>query len=157
MTTLTSPDATGGIAARHQAALNLGQFLIQRCGDCHRHVYFPRELCSHCGSEALALVAPAGTGTVYSTTTVRRKPEAGGDLNVALIDLDEGVRLMSRVEGVPPAEVRIGQRVQARVLPRDGAAAIVVFDLAGEHARPVSAAPGRPGQAGTAPEAGGAQ
>ncbi|WP_082498250.1 Zn-ribbon domain-containing OB-fold protein [Pseudorhodoferax sp. Leaf267] len=132
MTLPTPPDAAGGIAARHQAALNQGQFLIQRCGGCQQHVYFPRELCPHCGSEALALVAPAGTGTVYSTTTVRRKPEAGGDLNVALIDLDEGVRLMSRVEGVPTSDVRIGQRVKARVLQREGAAAIVVFDLVNE-------------------------
>jgi uncharacterized OB-fold protein len=157
MTTLIPPDATGGIAARHQAALNQGQFLIQRCGACHRHVYFPRELCPHCASDALALVAPAGTGTVYSTTTVRRKPEAGGDLNVALVDLDEGVRLMSRVEGVPPAEVCIGQRVQARVLQRDGAAAIVVFDLAGQEGGAVSEAPGRPEQAGNARPAGGTQ
>ena len=123
------PDAAGGITARHQAALNAGRFLIQRCSGCSQHVYYPRELCPHCGSGDLALVAPAGTGTVYSSTTVRRKPEAGGDLNVALIDLDEGVRLMSRVEGVPASDVRIGQRVQARVLQREGAAAIVVFDL----------------------------
>lgn len=129
MTSPTSPDAAGGITARHQAALNEGRFLIQRCSGCQQHAYFPRELCPHCGSDALALVAPAGTGTVYSTTTVRRKPESGGDLNVALVDLDEGVRLMSRVEGVPASDVRIGQRVQARVLQREGAAAIVVFDM----------------------------
>lgn len=128
MTSPTSPDAAGGITARHQAALNEGRFLIQRCGACQQHVYFPRELCPHCGSGDLALVAPSGTGTVYSVTTVRRKPEAGGDLNVTLVDLDEGVRLMSRVEGVPASDVRIGQRVQARVLQREGAAAIVVFD-----------------------------
>lgn len=128
MSTIPRPDAAGGITARHQAALNQGQFLIQRCGSCHQHVYYPRELCPHCGSGELALVAPAGTGTVYSVTTVRRKPEAGGDLNVSLIDLDEGVRLMSRVEGLAPEAVRIGQRVQARVLPREGAGAIVVFD-----------------------------
>jgi uncharacterized OB-fold protein len=129
MTPPVSPDAAGGILARHQAALNQGQFLIQRCSGCQQHVYFPRELCPHCGSDALALVAPAGTGSVYSATTVRRRPEAGGDLNVSLIELDEGVRLMSRVEGVPASDVRIGQRVSARVLQREGANAIVVFDL----------------------------
>jgi uncharacterized OB-fold protein len=128
MTTITPPDAAGGVLARHQAALRQGRFLIQRCGDCSQHVYYPRELCPHCGSGALELVAPAGTGTVYSVTTVRRKPEAGGDLNVALIDLDEGVRLMSRVEGLPASDVRIGQRVKARVLQREGADALVVFD-----------------------------
>lgn len=129
MTTITQPDAAGGIVVRHQAALKQGRFLIQRCGDCSQHVYYPRELCPHCGSGALELVAPNGTGTVYSVTTVRRKPEAGGDLNVSLIDLDEGVRLMSRVEGVPASDVRIGQRVKARVLQREGADALVVFDV----------------------------
>ena len=59
---------------------------------------------------------------------MRRKPEAGGDCNVSLIDLDEGVRLMSRVEGVPSGDVRIGQRVRARVVQQNGQG-LVVFDL----------------------------
>jgi hypothetical protein len=40
--------------------------------------------------------------TVYAVTTVRRKADAGGDYNVSLIDLDEGVRLMSRVANRRP-------------------------------------------------------
>lgn len=120
-----------GVQARHKAELDKGRFLIQRCDSCDKHVYFPRELCPHCGSGALQLVAPAGTGTVYSSTTVRRKPDAGGDFNVALIDLDEGVRLMSRVDNLAPAEVKIGQRVSARVLVKEGQG-IVVFDAVGD-------------------------
>jgi uncharacterized protein len=127
-TMTTSPDSTGGVLARHQAALNDGRFLIQRCSGCARAVYFPRELCPHCGHGQLALEAPKGTGTVYAVTTVRRKAEAGGDYNVSLIDLDEGVRLMSRVEGLPSSDVRIGQRVTARVVQQNGQG-VVVFDL----------------------------
>jgi uncharacterized OB-fold protein len=123
----TSIDPIGGVLARHQAALNEGRFLIQRCGGCHRAVYFPRALCPHCGHGELAFEEPAGTGTVYAVTTVRRKPEAGGDYNVSLIDLDEGVRLMSRVDGVPLGEVRIGLRVTARVVQQNGQG-VVVFD-----------------------------
>lgn len=118
-----------GIQARHQAELDAGRFLIQRCADCGRAIYYPRELCPHCGSDALSLVPPAGTGTVHAVTTIRRKPDAGGDYNVCLIDLDEGVRLMSRVEGVAPTDVRIGQRVRARVA-KQGEQGVVVFDLA---------------------------
>jgi uncharacterized protein len=59
--------------------------------------------------------------------TVRRKPPEGGDLNVSLIDLDEGVRLMSRVENLAPGTVRIGQRVKARVQVKDGRG-LVLFD-----------------------------
>ena len=125
--TTTPPNPAGGVLARHQAALNDGRFLIQRCSACARTVYFPRELCPHCGSGDLAFEEPQGTGTVYAVTTVRRKPEAGGDCNVSLVDLDEGVRLMSRVEGLPPGDVRIGQRVKARVVQQDGQG-LVVFD-----------------------------
>lgn len=133
MTSPLLPDAQGGVQARHQAALDDGRFLIQRCGACGRAVYFPRELCPHCGGAELAWETPAGTGTVYSVTTVRRKPDAGGDLNVSLVELDEGVRLMSRVEGLAPAQVRIGQRVRARVVQQAGAG-LVVFDPIGESA-----------------------
>ena len=62
---------------------------------------------------------------VYSTTVVRRKPEAGGDYNVALVDLKEGVRLMSRVEGVPPEAVRIGMSVRARIASENGQGLLV--------------------------------
>ena len=117
-----------GIQAQHQTELNAGRFLIQHCGGCDRHIYYPREVCPHCGSDALHLVPPRGTGTVYATTTVRRKADAGGDYNVVLIDLDEGVRLMSRVEGVAPAEVTIGQRVMARVVVNNEVG-LVVFDV----------------------------
>ncbi len=109
-----------GIQSHHQAALDQGNFLIQHCSACSKHVYFPRESCPHCGAADLAWVTPSGHGTVYSVTTVRRKPDAGGDYNVSLIDLDEGVRLMSRVVDVSPDAVRIGQRVTASVQMNEG-------------------------------------
>lgn len=116
-----------GVQAFHQLELDAGRFLIQHCGDCARHVYFPRECCPHCGSPALQWTQPQGTGKVYAVTTVRRREAEGGDLNVALIDLDEGVRLMSRVDNLPPQQVRIGQRVTARVQVKDGRG-LVLFD-----------------------------
>jgi uncharacterized OB-fold protein len=82
-------------------------------------------VCPHCGGASLAWVEPKGTGTVYSTTTVRRKLEAGGDYDVSLVDLDEGVRMMSRVEGVPPTEVKIGMRVRAKIVDNKGDGLVV--------------------------------
>lgn len=122
-TIITVAPAEGGVQAQWQAALAQGRFLIQRCGACGRHVHFPRALCPHCGAAPLAWVEPSGLGTVHAVTTVRRKADEGGDLNIVLVDLDEGVRLMSRVEGLPLAAVHIGQRVRARV-----AGGLVVFD-----------------------------
>jgi uncharacterized protein len=124
---MTTPTQTAGVLAHHQGELNTGRWLIQRCTACQRSVYFPRELCPHCGSTALQWREPNGMGTVYAVTTVRRKPADGGDLNVSIIELEEGVRLMSRVDNRAPAEVKIGQRVRARVLVHDGKG-MVVFD-----------------------------
>ncbi|MBB4264102.1 Zn-ribbon domain-containing OB-fold protein [Bradyrhizobium sp. CIR3A] len=116
-----------GIEFFHRTELSAGRFLIQRCTDCDAHVYYPREVCPHCGGAALKWTVPNGLGTVYAVTTVRRKPAEGGDLNVALVDLDEGVRLMSRIENLAPDAVKIGQRVKARVQIREGEG-VVVFD-----------------------------
>ena len=120
-------DTNTGVQAFHQGELDAGRFLLQRCGDCGRHVYYPRESCPHCGGASLEWKTPGGLGTVHAVTTVRRKPADGGDLNVSLVELDEGVRLMSRIENLAPAAVRIGQRVKARVQVKDGRG-LVLFD-----------------------------
>ena len=119
-----------GVQAQYQQALDEGRFVIQRCGGCGQAVHFPREVCPHCGSDELSFQAAMGTGTVYAVTTVRRKAEAGGDLNVSLIDLDEGPRLMSRVANLPPDQVRIGLRVCARIA-KDQDQSVLVFDAVG--------------------------
>lgn len=118
-------DSKLGPEAHYQAQLNQGRFLIQRCSHCVRHIFYPRVICPHCGGAALRWVEAGGAGTVYSTTTVRRKAEAGGDYDVSLIDLDEGVRMMSRVDGISPTEVKIGMRVRARVIDDKGAGLVV--------------------------------
>ena len=127
------PAMNRGAEARYAAALSEGRFLVQRCNDCAAHVFYPRELCPNCHGTSLAWVETRGAGSVYSVTTVRRKPEAGGDYNVSLVELDEGVRLLSCVEGIPPSEVRIGLRVRARIADHHGGKR-VVFDPA-ERAR----------------------
>lgn len=122
-----------GAEATYFAALAAGRLTIQRCPACGVHVFYPRELCPHCHADTLDWVEPAGTGTVYSTSTVRRKAEHGGDYGVSLIDLDEGVRMMSRVDGIAPTDVKIGMRVRAEII--DGKnGKTVVFRPAGEAA-----------------------
>jgi uncharacterized OB-fold protein len=72
-------------------------------------VFFPRVAAPRSG-QALSWHLSKGVGTVYATTVVHGK---GHDpYNVALIDVDEGFRLMSQVHGVAAESVRIGQRVQ---------------------------------------------
>jgi len=124
-------DSTGA-DLHYRQALAQGRFLIQRCEACSRAVFYPRMICPHCGGDALAWKEPGGRGTVYSTTVVRRNTEAGGDYNVALIDLEEGVRMMSRVDGVAPEAVRIGMAVQAKVLPRESGNLVVFVPAGGQ-------------------------
>jgi uncharacterized OB-fold protein len=70
-------------------------------------------LCPYTGDDKLEWRVSSGRGTVYATTVVY--PAEGAPFNVALIDCDEGFRLMSRVEDVAPDAVKIGMRVQFRV------------------------------------------
>jgi uncharacterized OB-fold protein len=119
-----------GPDAIFRQALADGRFVIQRCRDTGRHVFYPRVLSPYTGLPHLDWVEASGDGVVYATTVTRRREEAGGDYNVALIELAEGVRLMSRVEGLPPEKVAIGMKVKARIA-ESGGQKLIVFDPAG--------------------------
>jgi uncharacterized OB-fold protein len=102
-----------------------GRFMIQRSASTGRYVFYPRVVAPGTGEADLEWVEASGEGTVYATTVTRRRPEQGGDYNVALIDLAEGPRMMSRVAGIDPGEVTIGMKVRARVQELNGAPAVV--------------------------------
>ena len=123
---------TQGAESIYQEYLAKGEFRIQRCDDCHIAVFYPRYLCPDCGSSKLSWIKPSGAGTVYSTTVMRRRAESGGDYNVCLVQLNEGPRLMSRIEGVPPAQVRIGMAVNARLDGAGEEGPFVVFEPVGD-------------------------
>ena len=91
-----------------------GRLRYQRCAECGTAVFFPRVACPHCGTARLQWADSAGLGTVYSTTVTRSR---SGDYNVALIDLDEGYRMMCTVRDDLEREVRIDDRVEAVVPP----------------------------------------
>ncbi|MBC7140298.1 MAG: OB-fold domain-containing protein [Defluviimonas sp.] len=97
------------------AKLAEGVFEIQKCGGCGAHVFHPRVICPACGSADLGWVAPSGRGTVHARTIIRRKPEKGGDYNVVLVDLEEGVRMMSRVDEIDNDAIAAGLKVTASV------------------------------------------
>lgn len=106
--------------------LSEGRFMIQRSRSSGRFVFYPRVAEPRTGATDLEWVEASGDGTVYATSVMRQRAPAAS-YNVALIDLAEGPRMMSRVEGIAPEAVRIGMRVKARVA-RDGDTPIVVFD-----------------------------
>ena len=95
--------------------LAAGRFMIQKSRSTGGHVFYPRVAEPGSGATDLEWVEACGRGTVYSTTVVRQKPPAP-NYNLALIDLAEGPRLMSRVEGIAPEAVRIGMAVKAKLV-----------------------------------------
>ena len=125
---VSSPFDGPGPDAEYRRLLAKGRFCVQRCRESGRYVFQPRVLSPFTGRPTLDWVEASGRGTVYSTTVVRRRPEQGGDYNLVLVDLREGCRLMSRVDGLDPAEVRIGLEVEARIARDNDGAPFVVFD-----------------------------
>jgi uncharacterized OB-fold protein len=117
--------------AIYQQHLDQGELAYQWSPDANRAVFYPRVICPHTGSNRLEWRVSAGLGTVYAATVTH--PRDGAPYNVALIDVDEGFRLMSRVEDIAPEAVKIGMRVKFRVHPAMGdEAAYPVFVPVGE-------------------------
>lgn len=114
-----------------QDGLARGEFNIQRCADCGTHVFYPRHLCTECGSAKLEWKRASGHGTVHSTTIIRQRPEAGGNKNLCIVELAEGPRLMSRVEGLPAEEVKIGLTVVATIAGAGDEPKYLIFKPAG--------------------------
>jgi uncharacterized OB-fold protein len=104
--------------AIYQAHLDKGELAYQWSPQTDQAVFYPRIICPISGSDQLEWRVSAGLGTVYATTVTH--PREGAPYNVALIDCDEGFRLMSRVEDIAPDEVRIGMRVKFRVHRPEG-------------------------------------
>lgn len=85
------------------------------CHACTRWSFYPRAACPHCGALGPELRAVRGAGRVYAVTTVRRSPfEDLGDApyDVALVDLEEGFRVMGRLLEAPAGSVPIGSSVE---------------------------------------------
>lgn len=128
------PPVDQGPDAVYREKLAAGEFCIQHCGACGAYIFYPRRNCPGCGAGELGCVAASGDGIVYSTSVVRQRPERGGDYNVAVIQLAEGPRLMSRVENIDPHAVAIDMKVRARITEDDGAPYVVFDPLDGEDA-----------------------
>lgn len=101
------------------------RFMIQRSRSTGSHVFYPRIAEPGTGAQDLEWVEPSGEGTVHAVTVVRKKDPADS-YNVVLVDLSEGPRLMSRVDGLAPDAVRIGMKVRAQVV-REGDTPLLVF------------------------------
>jgi uncharacterized protein len=125
--TVPAPDAN---TAGWWAATEEHRLTIQECAACDRRQHPPRNLCRHCGdTERLRLVDASGRGEVDSYTVVHRAPTP--DLEVpyviARVRLDEGVVLLTRLEGAEPDSWRIGDRVAVDWVDLSDGRALPIF------------------------------
>jgi uncharacterized OB-fold protein len=92
-----------------------GILLVQRCDACGAAQHYPRVLCASCWSDQVRWEAAVGRGTLYTYSTVFMNdlPPFSARLPyvVAAVDLEEGPRIMTRIVGAAPEELRIGMAV----------------------------------------------
>ena len=86
-----------------------GELRMQFCTACQRYQFYPRAFCSACGASTLAWRALSGRGRIASFTVVRRAVSSAYEAPyiVALIDVEEGPRLMSHIVGIPAEDPRL--------------------------------------------------
>ena len=104
--------------ATYLAHLERGELAYQFSPSAGGAVFYPRVIAPKTGKADLEWRISKGLGWVHATTVVH--PQKGEPYNVALIDIDEGFRMMSRVEDIPPAQVHIGMRVKFRAHKAEG-------------------------------------
>ncbi len=108
--------STESLAGEFYSWCKRGELRFQRCTSCGAWRHVPRELCASCGSEEWEWTRSSGRGRVFTWTVVARAMHPAFQDDVpyapAVIELDEGVRLVSRV-ACPPDELRIDMPVEA--------------------------------------------
>lgn len=95
------------------------RLVLQRCTACGTFQHYPRPFCLTCQSDAVDWVEAAGSGTVYSVATMRVPvvDDLPPPYQIALVDLDEGPRLLTSIDG---GAARIGDRVTVAWRERAG-------------------------------------
>jgi hypothetical protein len=108
------------------------RYLLQRCGHCGRAIAYPRESCPFCASRQLSWQPASGRGTVYSFTVEHRMPSplegAEGPYVVALVDLDEGARVMTNLVNCPPQACGAGMAVSVTWEPLSDGRNLPLFE-----------------------------
>jgi uncharacterized OB-fold protein len=101
----------------------VGELRIQRCPECGTLRHPPGPMCPSCGGDKPDYVVAAGRGTVFSYV-VHHHPQVPGrtvPFVVALVELEEGVRMLGELRDVDPQQVAIGMPVEVALTRIDDA------------------------------------
>jgi uncharacterized protein len=98
------------------AAATEGRLVIPRCNQCNKFFFYPTVLCPHCHTMGHSWVEAVGTARVYSFTAVYRAPVLGVPTPyvVGIVELPEGIRMMTNIVDCSPDDVSIGMPVKVR-------------------------------------------
>jgi uncharacterized OB-fold protein len=130
-TTLPQPVANADSQPYWNAARER-RLVIRKCKACGELHFMPRHLCPVCWSDQLEWVDAKGTGSVHSYTVIRRASDPAFaplvPYVVALIDLEEGPRMMANILGPDALAVKIGDRVRVTFQDRGEGANVPQFE-----------------------------
>jgi uncharacterized OB-fold protein len=114
-------------------AARAGRLVAQKCRRCGRLRHPPRPMCPSCQSLEYDLLDLAGSGVVYSYSLLHhpQHPSFSYPVIAVLVDLDEGIRIVSNLVDVEPGGVQIGMPVQVRFVTTRDDMAVPVFVPAG--------------------------
>jgi uncharacterized OB-fold protein len=109
------------ISAPHWEGARQRRLMVQRCADCGTHVFIPRPFCTACLSEALEWVESSGRGAIYSYTVIHRPPHPAFSppYCAAIVELDEGWRMLTNIVGAEMSDLAVGRRVEVDFLDVD--------------------------------------
>lgn len=101
-----------------------GQLILPQCGGCGKVHFYPRRACPFCSSRDLQWTECMAEGDIYSVTTYRRgaKPKL-----IAYVEVTDGVRLLTLLDGPEGWEPRIGDRVKLMRSPAGSEPMRIVF------------------------------
>ena len=136
MTTWNKPLPTvSGETRPFWDACRRGQLLIQKCDRCNEFQFYPRGICANCWSEDIRWVTASGKGTVwtYTVTYQNRTPGFAEDVPyvLALVELEEGVRMFTNIVECPPRDVSIGMPVEVTFVQANNQISVPYFKPVG--------------------------
>jgi uncharacterized OB-fold protein len=107
--------AMSSVSEPYWNGLAAGRLSIPYCNQCEQPFFFPRQWCPNCWSSDISWITASGCGTLYSRCMINMpfdgRPAEEIPYAVALVDLDEGVRLPGRLRQADAA-MPIGGRVE---------------------------------------------
>ena len=114
MTALFEPPVSNA-STRFWDATRGRRLLLPWCVACERPFWYPREVCPRCLGDAIEWREASGTGEVHAVSVQHRpgpmRDPAAGPYAVALVELTEGVRIMTNIVGCEPDAVTVGMAV----------------------------------------------